>query len=134
MVAKELGTKLTCQSCEVKFYDLNVKKPVCPKCGTEYVVAKIRGRRTAAKPEKITEEVDKETLKTEKITGTSSSLSIESEENQLPEDSIEDIDIPEVSNAEEDNSTLIEDTSDMGDDDSDIAGVIVTKDSSAENN
>ena len=134
MVAKELGTKLTCQSCEVKFYDLNVKKPVCPKCDTEYVVAKIRGRRTAAKSEKITEKVDKETPKTEKITGTSSSVSIESEENQLPEDSIEDIDIPEVSNAEEDNSTLIEDTSDMGDDDSDIAGVIVTKDSSAENN
>ena len=23
MVAKELGTKLTCQSCETKFYDLN---------------------------------------------------------------------------------------------------------------
>jgi uncharacterized protein (TIGR02300 family) len=134
VVAKELGTKLTCQSCEVKFYDLNVRKPVCPKCDTEYVVAKIRGRRTVAKSEKIIEKVDKETPKTEKITGTSSSVSIQSEENQLPEDSLENIDMPEVSDVEEDNSTLIEDTSDMGDDDSDIAGVIVTKDSSAENN
>ena len=134
MVAKELGTKLTCQSCEVKFYDLNVRKPVCPKCDTEYVVAKIRGRRTVAKSEKITEKVDKETPKTGEITGTSSSVSIESEEKQLPEDSLEDIDMPEVSDDEDDNSTLIEDTSDMVDDDSDIAGVIVTKDSSAENN
>ena len=133
MVAKELGTKLTCLSCEVKFYDLNMKKPVCPKCGAEYVAVKTRARRTAAKSEKVTEGVDNKTPKVEQNSGTDSDLSAESEKNQLPADDIEDIDIPEVEDVEEDNSTLIEDTSDMGDDDNDIAGVIINNDDSAEN-
>ena len=28
----DLGTKYTCISCEIKFYDLNRPEPVCPKC------------------------------------------------------------------------------------------------------
>ena len=56
MVAKELGTKLTCQSCETKLYDLNKKNPICPKCGAEYIVAKTRGRKTI-KSEKVAEVV-----------------------------------------------------------------------------
>ena len=41
--------------------------------------------------------------------------------------------MPEVEDVEEDNNTLIEDTSDIGDDDNDIAGVIVNNDNSTEN-
>jgi uncharacterized protein (TIGR02300 family) len=34
-VAKaELGMKLTCESCGARFYDLNKTPGVCPKCGT----------------------------------------------------------------------------------------------------
>ncbi len=34
----EWGRKIRCQieSCETKFYDLNRKPPICPKCGAEY--------------------------------------------------------------------------------------------------
>ena len=132
-MAKDLGTKLTCQSCEVKFYDLNKKKPVCPKCGAEYVAVKTRVRRTTVKSEKIKEIVDAEESKIEEITKSNSDTTAEGVKSQLSEDSIEDIDIPEVEDVEEDNSTLIEDTSDMGDDDNDIAGVIINNDDSAEN-
>jgi uncharacterized protein (TIGR02300 family) len=34
-VAKaELGMKLTCDSCGARFYDLNKQPGICPKCGT----------------------------------------------------------------------------------------------------
>ncbi len=32
VVNKDLGTKQLCPSCEVKFYDLNKRPAVCPKC------------------------------------------------------------------------------------------------------
>ncbi len=33
----EWGKKVVCLNCEAKFYDLNRKPAVCPKCGTEYI-------------------------------------------------------------------------------------------------
>ena len=128
MAVKDLGTKLTCQNCEAKFYDFDKKKPVCPKCGTEYVAVKVRTRRSTPKPEKLDERVNSEEVKPKSIVDTTTA----EEKNELPEDGLENLDIPEVDDDEEDNSTLIEDTSDMGDDDNDIAGVIVNNDSSGE--
>ena len=32
----EWGKKVVCTNCEAKFYDLNRKPIICPKCGTEY--------------------------------------------------------------------------------------------------
>jgi uncharacterized protein (TIGR02300 family) len=32
----QLGTKLTCGSCGVRFYDLNKQAAPCPSCGTPY--------------------------------------------------------------------------------------------------
>jgi uncharacterized protein (TIGR02300 family) len=47
-VAKpELGTKRLCNSCGVKFYDLNKDPIVCPKCATVMQVAAV----TRARPE-----------------------------------------------------------------------------------
>ena len=46
---KDLGTKLICQSCGAKFYDLKKKNPVCPKCDEAYVAAKPKTRRAAVK-------------------------------------------------------------------------------------
>ena len=132
MVAKELGTKLTCQSCETKFYDLNKKNPICPKCGAEYIVAKTRGRKTI-KSEKVVEVTDIKDSKITEITETISESTVDDEKSSLSEDNLENIDIPEVEDVEEDNNTLIEDTSDIGDDDNDIAGVIVNNDNSTEN-
>jgi uncharacterized protein (TIGR02300 family) len=42
-VAKpELGAKRQCQSCGVKFFDLNRDPVVCPKCGAIFQVASTR--------------------------------------------------------------------------------------------
>ena len=34
MAKAELGMKLTCESCGARFYDLNKTPGICPKCGT----------------------------------------------------------------------------------------------------
>ena len=131
MGAKDLGIKLTCQSCEAKFYDLNKKKPVCPKCGAEYVVAKTRTRKTTMKPENTTEVVDKEKIPSEKEAVSADNETVDGEEFLLSDDSLTEI--PEVEDEdEEENNSLIEDTSDMGDDNDDIAGVVINTDVSDE--
>ena len=132
MAVKDLGTKLTCRSCEAKFYDLNKKKPVCPKCDKDYVAVKTRTRRTAAKSEKTNEVMDSEKIEKQNITETVAVATTEGKNSILSDDSVENIVMPDVEEAEEDNSTLIEDTSDIGDDDDDIAGVIVNSDTSPE--
>jgi len=138
VVAKDLGTKLTCQSCEAKFYDFNKKKPICPACETEFIPLKTRTRRTMSKVEKAPEIVKKDEIanvdkiETENIVGATSEMAADSNNIELSEGSLEDIDIPEVEDVEEDNSTLIEDTSDMADDNNDIAGVIVNNDDPSE--
>ena len=145
MAIKDLGTKLTCRSCEAKFYDLNKKKPACPKCDKDYVAIKTRTRRAAAKSEKTNEVMDSEKIEKQNITETvavavaadadadaDADATTEGENSILSDDSVENIDMPDVEEVEEDNSTLIEDTSDIGDDDDDIAGVIVNSDTSPE--
>ena len=37
MVSDELGTKRTCPSCGVRFYDLNKTPIICPKCAAAFV-------------------------------------------------------------------------------------------------
>jgi uncharacterized protein (TIGR02300 family) len=128
---KDLGTKLNCQNCEAKFYDFNKKKPVCPKCDTEYVVAKTRTRRTTTKSENVTEVVDKEKVPVEKATVSADNETVDGEEFLLSDDSLTEIPEVEDEDEEEDNS-LIEDTSDMGDDNDDIAGVVINNDVSDE--
>jgi len=138
LAIKDLGTKLTCRSCEAKFYDLNKKKPVCPKCDKDYVAVKTRTRRAAAKSEKTNKVMDSEKIEKQNITETvavavaDADANTEGENSILSDDSVENIDMPDVEEAEEDNSTLIENTSDIGDDDDDIAGVIVNSDTSPE--
>ena len=41
MAKAEWGLKKFCSNCETKFYDLNRKPAVCPKCGTEFVESDI---------------------------------------------------------------------------------------------
>ena len=128
---KDLGIKLNCQNCGAKFYDFNKKKPVCPKCDTEYVVAKTRTRRTTTKSENVPEVVDKEKVPVEKATVSADNETVDGEEFLLSDDSLTEIPEVEDEDEEEDNS-LIEDTSDMGDDNDDIAGVVINNDVSDE--
>jgi uncharacterized protein (TIGR02300 family) len=55
-VAKpELGAKRQCQSCGVKFFDLNKDPVVCPKCGAIFHVATTRIASRAAEEDETTE-------------------------------------------------------------------------------
>ena len=36
MSKDKLGTKQVCPSCEARFYDLNKRPCICPKCGKEF--------------------------------------------------------------------------------------------------
>ncbi|MDZ4735463.1 MAG: TIGR02300 family protein [Rhodospirillaceae bacterium] len=67
MAKPEWGLKRTCQSCNVRFYDLGRTQITCPKCGAVYdaeaVLKTRRGRPIAAekpepvKPKKVEPEV-----------------------------------------------------------------------------
>ena len=130
MVIKDLGKKVNCQNCEAKFYDFDKKKPVCPKCGTEYVPAKTRTRRSATKSEKLAVVVDKDKIETNRES--TSNEATNSAEFAMSGESLPDIpDVDEVEDEDEDGA-LIEGTSDMGDDD-DMAGVVINTDTSDEN-
>ena len=56
MAKPELGAKRQCQSCGVKFFDLNKDPIVCPKCGTVFQGAGARAERATVKEEEADEE------------------------------------------------------------------------------
>ncbi len=56
-VAKlDLGTKRLCPNCGARYYDLNKDPPVCPKCGTVFVVTTPKSRPPEPEPEPKEEE------------------------------------------------------------------------------
>lgn len=120
MAIKDLGTKLSCHNCEAKYYDLNKKVPTCPMCEAEFNPPKVRTRRLVTKSDQPTEEV----MATEKL----------DDGNEVVEENLQDIEVEveSVGDDNEENSTLIEDASDISDDENDIAGVIVNNDESSE--
>ena len=108
MAKAEWGSKRICPNCGARYYDL--MKPlgeiICPKCGTQYdpeAFLKTRRARVAAVPEKevaapVAEEVEVE-------------AEAETEEAEAAE-------------GEEEEEELIEDASELGEDEDDMAEVI----------
>jgi uncharacterized protein (TIGR02300 family) len=91
----ELGMKLTCESCGARFYDLNKQPASCPKCGaanSRPTVFKTT-RRSAA------EEKDKRPVAAA----------------PAPEPDEEDVVVEDAE--DEEDEAVIEDTSDLGEDD-----------------
>ena len=103
------GKKLTCHKCGAKYYDLKKKSPLCPKCGVEYKEEKVKTRRssTAAEP----------AVKETKVPDLSA------EEEAILDVELDD-DLIESDVGDNDDDTIIEDTSDIGGDDNDIGEVI----------
>ena len=109
---KDLGTKLSCQSCGAKFYDLKKKNLVCPKCDEAYVAAKPKTRRAAVKAvvePKAAAEAKAEAAATEIPAN-----------DYAPDEAKVDDDV------EDDGSddSLMEDTSNIGGDEENMTGVI----------
>lgn len=107
MVKAELGQKRVCMSCAAKFYDLNKDPIICPKCGTVFDVA------AAAKPRRARAVADEKPAK--------------KKAPKLAE--VADVDVPdtEADDAvadDEEEEGVIEDASELGEDDDDMAEVI----------
>jgi len=110
----KLGNKHTCKNCETRFFDMNKNPAVCPKCGEELKL--IQAARTklpvadAPAPAKVESPAS---TPDEAITD-------ESDDSDQPD--IDD-DFDEDDLTEEDDDALIEDASDLGQDDDDMSEV-----------
>lgn len=124
MAKPEWGVKRTCQSCGARFYDMARSPIVCPKCGVTVepeVTFKPR-RQSAAAPEPKVVPV------------------LPDDETADLEDVAEDLDTADEEEAEgatadgeEEDEALIEDASDLGEDDDDMAEVMEHIDEDLEN-
>ena len=115
MVAKpEWGTKRICPSCGTRYYDLLREPVICPKCSTPYdpeAFLKSRRARPITPAEKELDSVGTGELDTE----------LETEEADVVEE--EDEAVP-VEEAEEEDEEVLEDASELGEDEDDMAEVI----------
>jgi uncharacterized protein (TIGR02300 family) len=115
-VAKpEWGTKRICPSCGTRYYDLMRDPVVCPKCSTPFdpeAFIKARRARPAAPVERELEPVGAEDIDPD----------IEAEEPGAAEEEEEE-GVP-LEEAEEEEEELIEDASELGEDEDDMAEVI----------
>lgn len=98
MSKPEWGTKRTCQSCAAHFYDLRKDPIVCPKCGVTYDPEAVLKSRRGRVVEKVV--VPK----------------------PVPEE-LPDVEVEEADIGNEDDSVM-EDTSELGEDDEDVSEVI----------
>ncbi len=112
MIKLEWGTKRACQSCAARFYDMRRSPIVCPKCSETFEI-QTPGRRTRNRAP-IVDDVIVKPLEDDIL--------------------ITDLDLPADLDADldEEDDTLIEDTSDLGEDLDDMADVIDTVDETEE--
>lgn len=101
------GTKRTCQSCDAKFYDLGKSPIVCPKCGAIFDPEAVLKTRRGRPADKVVP------LKPESAKKGAAPDELEAEEG-------EELETEDGEEEEE----LIEDASELGEDDEDMAEVI----------
>ena len=122
MSKPEWGTKRLCQSCGTKFYDLQRAPITCPSCGAEAdreSPLKSRRSRAAAAPKPVPVAPVKKPQPVEaEVDG--------DEAEDLPDADPADADLPDADPADDSDDTLIEDTSELGDDD--VSDVVASKD------
>ena len=95
----DLGMKLTCESCGARFYDLNKQPSSCPKCGaTNARPAIFKSRRSAAAEEREDKRL----------------AAAAAAKAKAPEDEVE---VEAVADDADEDDEVIEDTSDLGEDD-----------------
>ena len=110
MAKPEWGSKRICPSCGTRYYDLMREPVVCPKCSTPFdpeAFLKSRRARPAPPVEKELEPVGADELETEETD------TADEEEEAVP-----------LEEAEEEDEELLEDASELGEDEDDMAEVI----------
>ena len=96
----DLGMKLTCESCGARFYDLNKQPSSCPKCGAANARPAIfKSRRSAAAEEREDKRL---------------AAAAAAAKAQAP---AEEAEVEAVSDDDDEDDEVIEDTSDLGEDD-----------------
>ena len=116
MAKPEWGTKRICPSCGARYYDLLRDPIVCPKCSTAFdPEALLRARRARPSPpvEKALEPVVADEIDAD----------LEPAEVEAVEEEEEEAGVA-LEEAEEEDEELIEDASELGEDEDDMAEVI----------
>ena len=104
MAKPEWGSKRTCQGCGARFYDLNRNPVVCPKCGAEQDLSVVaRSGRGRAAPEAKAPPKKKAPV-ADVAAVADDDLALDDEEIEAVED-------------EDEEDDLIEDASELGEDD-----------------
>jgi uncharacterized protein (TIGR02300 family) len=122
LVKPEWGTKRICPNCGTRYYDLQRDPITCPKCGSAFdpeAVLKTRRTRVAAVPEEVAapaveEEIDAD-LETEAEIPAGDEVAIPAEGGEEEADE-------EAEEKEEEE--VLEDASELGEDQDDMAEVI----------
>lgn len=115
MAKAEWGTKRICHNCGAAFYDLRKEPPVCPKCGTEYDPEAILKSRRSRAP--LPEDKAPARVVMDEEVEVEAEVEVETEAEEVADDLVED-------EAEEEEEELIEDASELGEDEDDMAEVI----------
>ena len=114
-----LGKKRTCQSCEARFFDLNKNPAICPKCHDKNKIPKAKARR-AAPPEPKAPSV-----KTPEVNAVGEASEAEETATQLDDDDADEETNDAGDEPEDDlNESLMEDTSEMGEDNDELSEVL----------
>ena len=114
MAKLEWGNKRICPTCGARYYDLLRDPVICPKCSTPFdpeAFLKARRARPAAPVEKVLEPVGADELDSD----------IEAEEVETADEEEEAVPLEE---AEEEDEEVLEDASELGEDEDDMAEVI----------
>lgn len=114
MPKASLGTKRICPNCHLPFYDLHKSPAHCPNCAHAFDPADVlRGRRTRG---------NEPVAKAE-----------EAKVAKAPPAAVPEVgDVPEAEESEEADEELLEDASDLGEDEDDVAEVIENVDEGGE--
>ena len=117
MAKPEWGTKRICPSCGTRYYDLLREPVICPKCSTPYdPEAFLKSRRARPIPP-----VEKEI---EPVGAGELDADLETEEAEVVEEEEEQEEGVPLEEAEEEDEELLEDASELGEDEDDMAEVI----------
>ncbi|QQP90738.1 TIGR02300 family protein [Skermanella sp. TT6] len=115
MAKPEWGTKRICPNCGARYYDLRKDPPVCPSCGTTFdPEALLKSRR--ARPAPVEEVVKKAPADTEDEEETVDAADGEMEETD-DEAAVDDLDEDADETVQEEDDVLLEDASELGDED-----------------
>ncbi len=116
MAKPEWGTKRICPNCGQKYYDLRRMPPTCPNCGTVYdPEALLRSRRTRPVP---VEEVKKPPPPVDDEIDLAEDTVADEVDDDVAMDELEG-DASQADGTDEEEDVLIEDASELGEDDMD---------------